>query len=115
MATGSEVSLVMTAGERLQAENISVRLVSMPSWELFDEQPRDYRDAVLPPSVPARLAVEAGATQGWHKYVGDRGAVLGIDRFGASAPGATVMREMGFSAESVFGRAFELIAGNRKG
>ena len=115
MATGSEVSLVMAAGERLQAENISVRLVSMPSWELFDAQPRDYRDAVFPTSVPARLAVEAGATQGWHKYVGDQGAVLGIDRFGASAPGATVMRERGFSAENVLGRAFELLAGNRKG
>ncbi len=95
MATGSEVSLVMAARELLQAENISARLVSMPSWELFDAQPRDYRDTVLPPSVRARLAVEAGATQGWYRYVGDGGAVMGIDHFGASAPGPIVMRETG--------------------
>ncbi|MEO5672484.1 MAG: transketolase, partial [Ramlibacter sp.] len=75
IASGSEVALIVAAAEKLQGEGIAVRCVSMPSWDLFDAQPQDYRDAVLPPGVPARLAVEMGATQGWHRYVGDRGAV----------------------------------------
>ena len=98
IASGSEVGLIVAAGQELQAQNIPVRLVSMPSWELFEAQPQAYRDPVLPPSVPARLAVEAGVAQGWHRYVGDRGDVLGVDRFGASAPGRSFMREFGFSA-----------------
>jgi transketolase len=81
----------------------------MPSWELFDAQPRSYRDSVLPPSVHTRLAVEAGATQGWRKYVGDEGDVIGVDRFGASAPGPVVMREYGFSVENVCKRARALL------
>jgi transketolase len=85
------------------------RVVSMPSWELFNAQPQSYRDQVLLPSVRARLAVEAGATQGWHRYVGDGGDVLGVDRFGASAPGDTVMREYGFTAENVCKRAQVLL------
>ncbi|HEX5599635.1 MAG TPA: transketolase, partial [Hyphomicrobiaceae bacterium] len=92
IGTGSEVSLIVAAGHRLTAKEINVRIVSMPSWELFDTQPRSYRDAVLPPSVRARLAVEAGASQGWCKYAGDEGDVIGVDRFGASAPGEVVMR-----------------------
>jgi len=84
----------------------------MPSWELFDAQPRRYRESVLPPAVGARLAVEAGSTQGWHKYVGDKGNVIGVDRFGASAPGEVVMREYGFTVKNVCKRAMELI--NRK-
>jgi transketolase len=86
-----------------------MRLVSMPSWELFEAQSQEYRDSVLPPSVHARLAVEAGATQGWHRYVGDRGDVIGVDRFGASAPGPVVMREYGFSVENVCQRALALL------
>jgi transketolase len=82
----------------------------MPSWELFEAQSQAYRDAVLPPSVPARLAVEAGVTQGWQRYVGDRGEVIGVDRFGASAPGPIVMREYGFSVENVCQRALVLLA-----
>jgi transketolase len=73
----------------------------MPSWELFDAQPRQYRDSVLPPTVRARLAVEAAATFGWERYVGDGGAVLGIDRFGASAPGDVNLREFGFTVDAV--------------
>ena len=80
------------------ARKIAVRLVSLPSWELFDAQPREYRDAVLPPSVGARLAVEAGVPLGWHCYVGDRGDVLGVERFGASAPSSIMLREYGFTA-----------------
>jgi transketolase len=73
IATGSEVVLIVAAAEKLRAQNISVRLVSMPSWELFEAQTREYRDTVLPPSIGTRLAVEAGVSQGWHRYTGDRG------------------------------------------
>ena len=87
IASGSEVGLIVAAAERLRAEGVAVRCVSMPSWELFEAQPQSYRDEVLPPEVTARLAVELGVAQGWHRYVGERGDMLGIDRFGASAPG----------------------------
>jgi transketolase len=109
IATGSEVSLAMAAAQNLEAQKIRVRVVSMPSWELFDAEPREYRDAVLSPPIRARLAVEAGASQGWHRYVGDRGDVLGIDRFGASAPGDVLLREYGFTVENVCRRALALL------
>jgi len=109
IATGSEVSLIVAACQKLTENEIQVRLVSMPSWELFDAQSRSYRGSVLPPSVPARLAVEAGVTQGWRKYVGDGGDVIGVDRFGASAPGKVVMREYGFTVENVYERAMKLL------
>jgi transketolase len=109
IASGSEVPLIVAARDELTKQNLRVRLVSMPSWELFDAQPRQYRDTVLPPAVRVRLAVEAGATQGWCRYVGDAGDVLGIDRFGASAPGEVVMREYGFSADEVCRRALTLL------
>ncbi len=109
IASGSEVGLVVAAAEQLRSRAIAVRIVSMPSWELFDAQPRDYRESVLLPSVPARLAVEAGAPQGWHRYVGDRGDVLGVERFGASAPGKEVLREYGFTVENVCARALALL------
>jgi transketolase len=108
IATGSEVALIVAAAEKLRARNISTRLVSMPSWELFDSQPREYRDAVLPPSIGKRLAVEAGVSQGWHRYVGDRGDVIAIDRFGASAPGEVVLLEYGFTVDNVCARALAL-------
>ncbi len=101
IATGSEVSLIMAARHRLQEQNVMARAVSMPSWDLFEAQPRSYRDEVLPPSVQARLAVEAGASLGWHRYVGDHGDVRGIDRYGASAPGEVVMRKYGFTVDNV--------------
>jgi transketolase len=109
IASGSEVGLVMAARQKLQQRNVAARVISMPSWELFDAQPQSYRDQVLLPSIRARLAVEAGASQGWHRYVGDGGGVLGIDRFGASAPGDVVMREYGFTAENVCERALALL------
>jgi len=109
IASGSEVALAVAAGERLRARDIAVRIVSLPCWEIFDAQPREYRDAVLPPSVGARLAIEAGVAQGWHRYVGDRGGVLSVERFGASAPGPVVLREYGFTVENVCARAVELL------
>jgi transketolase len=109
IASGSEVELVMAARQTLQERNVMARVVSMPSWELFNAQPRNYRDHVLLPSIRARLAVEAGASQGWHRYVGDGGDVLGVDRFGASAPGDIVMREYGFTAENVSKRALAML------
>jgi transketolase len=109
IATGSEVGLVVAAREKLLARNIAVRIVSLPSWELFDAQSREYRDAVLPASIRARLAVEAGVSQGWHRYVGDRGDVLAVDRFGASAPGSVMLREYGFTVDEVCMRALALL------
>jgi transketolase len=110
IGSGSEVGLVVAAAQRLQQEGIAVRCVSMPSWDLFDALPKAERDAVLPPSVRARLAVEAGATQGWHRYVGDAGDVIGVTRFGASAPGETVLREYGFTVDNVCARARALLS-----
>jgi len=109
IATGSEVSLIVEAQLKLEKQNIQTRLVSMPSWELFNAQPEEYRRSVLPPQIRARLAVEAGATQGWHRYVGDLGDVLGLDHFGASAPGPVLMREYGFTVENVCKRALALL------
>ncbi len=113
IASGSEVGLIVAARQMLEEKNIAVRLVSMPCWELFEAQSQDYRDSVLLPSVRARLAVEAGVTQGWHRYVGDQGYVIGVDRFGASAPGPVVMREYGFNVEHVCKQALALLQKKR--
>ena len=113
IATGSAVGLILQAGERLHGEGIAVRCVSMPSWELFDALPQAERDAVLPPSVGARLAVELGVAQGWHRYVGESGDVLGVDRFGASAPAEVLLREYGFTVDNVFKRARALLGINK--
>ena len=110
IASGSEVGLIVAAAQRLQAQGIAVRCVSMPSWELFDAMPQLERDAVLPPSVSARLAVEAGVAQGWHRYVGAAGDVVSVERFGASAPAEVLLREYGFSVDSVCARAKALLA-----
>ncbi len=109
IATGSEVHLIVEASEELKKKNISVRLVSMPSWELFEQQPEDYKESVFPKAITARLAVEAGVSQGWHKYVGNQGAVIGVDTFGASAPGDKVMEEYGFTKENVYKQAIALL------
>jgi len=109
IASGSEVGLIIEAGQQLQKQKIPVRLVSIPSWELFEAQPRKYRDSVLPPSVKSRLAVEAGITLGWSRYVGDYGDVIGVDRFGASAPGPVMMREYGFTVDNICRRAAILL------
>ncbi len=110
MASGSEVQHVVAAAETLRAEDgLAVRVVSMPSWALFEAQPAAYREAVLPLETTARLAVEAGVTLGWPRYVGLGGAVLGIDRFGASAPGDENMQHYGFTPENVVARAREVL------
>jgi transketolase len=109
LATGSEVHVAVEAAALLRAKGIGARVVSMPCWRLFEEQPADYRDAVLPPGVRARLAVETGVPLGWHRWVGLEGDVVGLDRFGASAPGERVMRELGFTAAHVAARAERLV------
>jgi transketolase len=105
IATGSEVHVVLEARSLLAARDVRSRVVSLPSWELFEEQPAEYRTSVIPPEVEARVSVEAGATLGWERYVGLRGAVIGLDRFGASAPGATALENLGFTAERVAAEA----------
>jgi transketolase len=110
IASGSEVALIVAAADALQAEGIAVRCVSMPSWELFEGLPREERDAVLPPAIPARLAVELGVPQGWERYIGARGDMLGIDHFGASAPAEVLLKEFGFTAANVCARAKALLA-----
>jgi transketolase len=109
IGTGSELSLVVAAREKLLERKVNARVVSMPSWELFDDQPQDYREFVLPPGVRARLAVEAALPLGWHRYVGDGGEVLAIERFGASAPGNIVMEKFGFTVDHVVERARALL------
>jgi transketolase len=109
IGTGSEVSLIVAAEPILRQEGLRVRLVSMPSWELFERQPDDYREQVLPRAVTARLAVEAARSFGWERWVGSHGDVLSIDRFGASAPGETVMKEYGFTVDNVVARALALL------
>ncbi len=101
IATGSEVSTALKAYEELVSKGKKVRLVSMPSWELFDMQDREYRESVLPPNIWRRVSIEAGITKGWSRYVGDRGIAIGVDRFGASAPGDVVMKEYGIVAGAV--------------
>lgn len=105
IATGSEVSLVLEAREILQSEGIPTRVVSLPCWELFEEQPETYRQEVLPPSVSARLAVEAGVRHGWDRYVGPQGDVISLERYGASGPGDEVLRNLGFNTENVLKHA----------
>lgn len=111
IATGSEVQLALEARQRLAAQGIGARVVSMPSWELFEQQPDSYRDEVLPPSVTARLAIEAASPHGWHRYVGTMGAVIGMTRYGASAPYQVLMEQFGFTADNVTSRALALLAG----
>ena len=112
LATGSELHLVMESRTVLAQQGISrVRVVSMPSWELFEEQPKAYQEQILSPHAGVRLAVEAGSAMGWHRWVGDSGAVLALDRFGASAPGKQVLHALGFSVENVVTTALSLLAG----
>jgi transketolase len=109
MASGSEVSLILEAGFRMAAEGICVRMVSFPSWELFEAQPKEYQDLVLPPGIKARVAVEAGVTQGWERWVGESGHIIGMNRFGASAPYKTIYEELGFTPEDIIQEAGKLI------
>ena len=109
IATGSEVGLIVEAAEKLQAEGVAVRCVSMPSWDLLEAQPQSYRDEVLPPDVTAKLAVEMGVSMGWDRYVGPHGAVLGVDRYGASAPAKVLLPEYGFTVDNVIKHAKALL------
>jgi transketolase len=109
IATGSEVGLAMKARMEMQSQGTPTRVVSMPCWEFFDAQPQKYRDEVLPPRVTARLAIEAGVSLGWAKYVGDKGDMLCVDRFGASAPAEDVFRDYGFTVENVVKKANALL------
>ncbi len=110
IATGSEVSVAIAAQAMLQEQGRRVRVVSMPSWEIFEKQPQSYRDSVLPPRVRARVAVEAGVSQGWHKYVGDAGDIVGLDRYGASAPGDQLLKEFGFTPDNVALRVNDVLS-----
>ena len=101
LASGSEVHLALEAADRLEKDGRAPRVVSMPCWDLFEAQDKAYKDEVLPPDVRARIAVEAGCTQGWHRYTGERGRVIGIDRFGASAPSKVLFEKLGITAERV--------------
>lgn len=109
MATGSEVSVALEAHQRLTKEGIRSRLVSMPSWELFEAQPQKYRDAVLPPAVRARVSVEAGSVFGWERYTGTDGAIIGVHTFGSSAPGEVVLAQYGFTADNIVKHAKEVL------
>jgi transketolase len=115
IGTGSEVHIALRAGEILASTGISVRVVSLPSWELFDSQSEDYRDKVLPPEIKARVAVEAGIKLGWERYVGQRGIIIGLDDFGASAPGNVLYEKFGITADRVAQAARGLLNGNRHG
>ncbi|AYB41227.1 transketolase [Brevibacillus laterosporus] len=109
IATGSEVSLCMEAREKLEAEGVPTRVVSMPSFNLFDRQPKEYRDSVIPPHVKARVGVEMGSSLGWERYTGDHGAIIAINQFGASAPGDIIMKEYGFTVENVVKTAQSIV------
>jgi transketolase len=109
IATGAEVGLTLEAGRKLAADGTAVRVVSMPCWELFELQPQSYRDEVLPPEVAARLAVEPGVALGWKQWVGDRGDVISLEHFGASAPGSTVLEQFGYNLDNVTARAAALL------
>jgi transketolase len=113
MATGSEVGLALDAREELAADGIKARVVSMPCWELFDRQPRAYRDSVIPPEVQARVAIEEASTLGWDRYVGDGGAVVGMHTFGASAPLKELVKKFGFTPDAVTEIARERVAAAR--
>jgi transketolase len=109
MASGSEVHLIMAARLPLADKGIKTRVVSMPSWELFEAMPASYREEVLPPGISARLAVEMGLPMGWERYVGDAGDIIGMTGFGASAPGPVVQEQFGFSVERVVQKALALL------
>ena len=109
MASGSEVSLILEAQKLLESEGIDARVVSMPSWELFKDQPEEYRNTVFPPNVKNRIAVEAASPFGWSEWTGDHGRVIGIDKFGASAPAEEIFKHYGFTIENIVNNCKELL------
>jgi transketolase len=114
IGTGSELHIALEAGKKLGTEGVNVRVVNMPSWELFDRQPDEYRERVLPAQVRARVAVEAGATLGWEHYVGLDGAVIGMDSFGASAPASVLYDKFGITSDNVVVQARTLLDRNNE-
>jgi transketolase len=114
MASGSEVCLITEAGIRLASEGVNVRLVSFPSWELFEVQDKAYQNQVLPPAIKSRLSVEAGVSQGWERWVGDSGESVSVERFGASAPYKVIFENFGFTIENVIQRAHQLLTKNKE-
>jgi transketolase len=108
VATGAEVWLALKAAEKLKTDGIATRVISMPSWKIFEEQTEEYKDSIFPDHLP-KLSIEAGATLGWWKYVGRHGAVIGLDRFGASAPGPIAMEKLGFSVDNVVSKAKHIV------
>jgi len=114
LATGSEVALCLQAREQLSQEGIAARVVSMPSWEIFEEQPQDYRDSVLPPEIAARVSIEAASTFGWAKFTGPKGATLGMRSFGLSAPMKVVAEHFGFEPGHVVEAARKQVAAARQ-
>jgi transketolase len=109
IGTGSEVALCVQAREKLAGQGVKARVVSLPSWELFEKQDAAYRESVLPKAVRKRVTVEAGATLGWSRYAGDEGVIIGLDRFGGSAPGGELMQHFGFTVDHVTTAALELL------
>jgi transketolase len=114
MASGSEVNLVYEAGRRLADEGVSVRVISFPSWELFEEQDEAYRESVLPKAVQARLSVEAASPFGWERYVGLSGKIIGIDHYGASAPYKTIFEHFGFTVDNVYAQAKAVLEAHKR-
>ncbi|MBC1474593.1 transketolase [Listeria grandensis] len=112
IATGSEVSLAMEVRERLATEQIGARVISMPSWELFERQSADYQEAILPIEITHRIAIEMASSQGWHKYVGDQGKIIAIDTFGKSGPGIELAEDFGFSAEKIANQILATLQNN---
>jgi transketolase len=109
IATGSEVHIALGAAQKLQEQDVKANVVSMPSWELFDAQSADYRTQVLPPSVKARVSIEAGIPLGWERYVGTDGVIIGVPRFGASAPANTVYEKLGITVQHVVDESLKLL------
>jgi transketolase len=109
IGAGSEVSVAMAAREILAAKGVACRVVSMPSWELFEEQEASYRESILPAAITARVSVEAGVTMGWERYVGSAGAMIGINRFGESGKGPAVMAHLGIAPENVAQKALAVL------
>jgi transketolase len=114
IGTGSEVHIALEAGKLLRESSISARVVSLPSWELFEAQPLDYRNSVLPLGIKARVSIEAGSPLGWERYVGSEGVIIGLSRFGASAPGKVIYEKLGLTARRMADEALNLLRGGKK-
>ena len=109
IGTGSEVHIALEAGKLLEQKGIKARVVSFASWELFDQQPIEYRNKILPPSITARISIEAGVTMGWERYLGMKGVPIGVPHFGASAPGDVIYKQWGLTSQNVFDTALRLL------